>query len=139
MEKAIINKIIEINRCCLPLVNSFYNDKSCGIYKTSELVLFEIYSKSSFSANSIAKKLNLTRGYVGKIIKQHEYNGLLMRKESGDDRRILLLELTPKGTTYAETIIENKNNLLIQKYSQLSPLEQSELLEAFNTITKILK
>lgn len=139
MEKAIINKIIEINEYCLPIAKLILKNNTLGVYSTEELLLMEIYSRSICSASSFAKKFGFSRSYVGRLIKQHEKNFLIIRSNSQDDKRILQLSLTPKGKTYTESIIRKNNSELCEKLSLLSDSEQKELIDAFCIITNILK
>ena len=139
MEKVIINKIIEINECCLPIAKLILKNNTLGAYSTEELLLMELYAGNINSASSFAKKFGYSRNYVGKIIKQHEKKSLILRSKSPDDGRILLLSLTPKGKTYTETLIKKNNSELCEKLSLLSESDQNELIGAFNTITNILK
>lgn len=139
MEKAIINKIIEINECCLPISKLILKNNTLGAYSTEELLLMEIYARNICSASSFAKKFGFNRSYVGRIIRAHEKNSLITRTRSRDDERILLLALTPKGKTYTESLIKKNNSELCEKLSLLSSTEQNELIGAFNIITNILK
>ncbi|MBQ4562292.1 MAG: MarR family transcriptional regulator [Clostridia bacterium] len=139
MEKAIINKIIEINECCLPIARLILKNNTLGAYSTEELLLMEIYSRNVCSASSFAKKFGFSRSYVGRMIRQHENNSLISRTRSQDDERVLMLTLTPKGKTYTESIIKKNNSELCEKLSLLSDSEQKELVEAFCIITNILK
>ena len=139
MEKAIINKIIEINKYCLPIAKLILKNNTLGIYSTEELLLMELYSENVCSASSFAKKFGFSRSYVGRMIKQHEKNSLITRISSPDDKRVLLLSLTNKGKSYTETIIERNNSELCEKLSLLSDPEQKELMNAFCIITNILK
>lgn len=139
MEKAIINKIIEINECCLPISKLFLNNNTLGMYTTTELFLMDVYSRRSATAVSFIKKYGLSQGYVGRIARKLEKDGMLIRTQSEDDSRYMLLSLTDKGKSFIETTVRKKNSELCEKLSLLSEAEQSELIAAFCTITDILK
>lgn len=139
MEKAIINKIIEINECCLPISRLFLNNNTLGTYTTTELFLMDVYSRKSTTAVSFIKKYGLSQGYVGRIARKLEKDGMLIRTQSEDDSRYMLLSLTDKGKTFIEAVIKERNSALCEKLSLLSEREQNELISAFCRITDILK
>ncbi len=139
MEKAIINKIIEINECCLPISKLILKNNTLGAYTTSELFLMDVYSGKTTSAASFIKNYGLSQGYVGRIARKLEKDGFLLRTQSTDDSRFMLLSLTDKGKTFTESTIRKNNSELCEKLSLLSDREQSELIAAFCKITDILK
>ena len=139
MEKAIINKIIEINECCLPISKLILKNNTLGAYTTTELFLMDVYSRKSTTAAAFIKNYGLSQGYVGRIARGLEKDGLVIRTRSEDDSRYMLLSLTEKGRTFIETTIRKNNSELCEKLSLLSEREQSELIAAFCKITDILK
>ena len=139
MEKAIINKIIEINECCLPISKLILNNNTLGAYSTSELFLMDVYSRKSITASGFAKNYGLSQSYVGKIARKLEKDGMLIRTQYEEDTRFILLSLTEKGKTFVESTIKTKNSALCEKLSLLSDGEQRELIAAFCKITDILK
>ncbi len=139
MEKAIINKIIEINECCLPISKLILNNNTLGAYSTSELFLMDVYSRKAITASGFAKNYGLSQSYVGKIARRLEKDGMLVRTQYEEDTRFILLSITEKGKTFIESTIKTKNSELCEKLSLLSDREQSELITAFCKITDILK
>ncbi|MBQ4561663.1 MAG: MarR family transcriptional regulator [Clostridia bacterium] len=139
MEKAIINKIIEINECCLPISKLILNNNTLGAYSTSELFLMDVYSRKNITASGFAKNYGLSQSYVGKIARRLEKDGMLVRTQYEEDTRFILLSITEKGKTFIESTIKTKNSELCEKLSLLSDREQSELITAFCKITDILK
>lgn len=139
MEKAIINKIIEINECCLPISKLILKNNTLGAYSTSELFLMDVYSRKNITASGFAKNYGFSQSYVGKIARRLEKDGMLVRTQYEEDTRFILLTLTEKGKAFIESTIKTKNSELCEKLSLLSDREQSELITAFCKITDILK
>lgn len=139
MKKAIINKIIEINECCLPISKLILNSNTLGIYSTPELFMMDVYSRKAITASSFAKSYGLSQSYVGRIARKLEKDGMLIRTQYEEDTRYIVLNLTDKGKTFIESTITTKNSELCEKLSLLSEAEQSELIAAFCRITDILK
>ena len=139
MENAIINKIIEINENCLPISKLILKNNTLGVYSIPELLLLEIYSGRINAAAHFSKLHGLSKSYVGRIVNEHEKNGLLFRETYENDTRMLIIKLTPKGKTYTETVIQKNNSELYEKLSLLPDSEQKSLIDAFCIITNILK
>ena len=139
MEKAIINKIIEINEHCLPISKLILKNNTLGIYSIPELLLLDIYSGKINTAAHFSKLHGLSKSYVGRIVNAHENNGLLSRETYENDTRMLIIKLTPKGKTFTESIIQKNNSALYEKLSLLSDNDQKSLVDAFCVITNILK
>ncbi len=64
---------------------------------TEARVLFELAQSRSLTANALAKDLGLDAGYLSRVIRRLEADGLLRRAKSRQDGRQLLLEVTAKG------------------------------------------
>ncbi len=139
MEKAIINKIIEINECCLPISKLILKNNTLGAYSTTELFMMDVYSRKAITASGFAKNYGLSQSYVGKIARRLEKDGLLIRTQYEEDTRFMLLSLTDKGKTFIESTLQENNSELCEKLSLLSEREERELIAAFCKITDILK
>jgi DNA-binding MarR family transcriptional regulator/N-acetylglutamate synthase-like GNAT family acetyltransferase len=68
-------------------------------YSLAEVrVLYEIANGKDVSAAALATELALDPGYLSRILRRFQKNGLLRRETSPDDARRSLLTLTEKGT-----------------------------------------
>ena len=60
-------------------------------------VLYELAHRERPTASEVADGLRLDRGYLSRILRRFQNEGLLARTKSGDDARARFLALTPKG------------------------------------------
>src|SRR6202790_5318411 len=81
---------------------------SCASLGDSEFRVLEVLlHKGPLPVNTIGPKVWLTPGSISVAVDRLEKKGLVKRK-STDDRRVRLVELTPKGrTTIAKTFQEH--------------------------------
>src|SRR5690349_5791930 len=60
-------------------------------------VLYELYHNGAMSASDIISLLHIDKGYLSRLIKQFEKEKLIHRKQSKEDARSSLVELTATG------------------------------------------
>ena len=113
----------------------FYNS---GFNKSTIRVLYEIYNNIGCTASSIAKKLNVHRTLVGKIVSFLEKEQYLTRTQCPEDERKLILHLTDKGKTYIECQMKDSSDAVAKKIASLNEIDRNKLMEAFTTIQTIL-
>src|SRR5579884_2768638 len=69
-----------------------------GPYTLTETrVLYEIAHGAPIAPKTIAAALGLDPGYLSRIVARFEADGLVGRERSFEDRRSLMLRLTPAG------------------------------------------
>jgi len=76
----------------------------------------------------IAEVLMVTRGNITGLIDGLEEASLVTRDYCMDDRRLLYIELSPKGTRLLEELLPDLNVTLTQIVNQLSSMELQRLL-----------
>ncbi len=101
-------------------------------------VLYEIANGESPTASEIAEALGLDPGYLSRVSRKFEENGLLRKKTSGEDGRSVTLNLTARGRAAF-----NKLNALSEEQAAsilagLAPGTRMELLRCMGTIEDIL-
>lgn len=135
-----INRIREFNRFYMPSLSLLGNHYLGSEYSATEArVLFEIYENDGCRAADIAKAMNIDKSYLSRIIKNHEKNGYITRKVSESDMRAFALHLTDKGTDRTRELIEKSNDEIGNIVATLSEKDCTQLVDALNTVTAILK
>jgi DNA-binding MarR family transcriptional regulator/N-acetylglutamate synthase-like GNAT family acetyltransferase len=105
---------------------------------TEMRVLYELAHRERPTAGVLCKDLGLDPGYLSRMLRTFEKEGLLQRTESEADARQSLLSLTASGRktfTPLETHSQEQVSGLLEK---LSPIQQKRLLEAMHTIEELL-
>ena len=78
------------------------------------------------------------KGYFGKIVRSHEENGYILRKEASDDAHSYFPYLADNGKKRVEELIREFNEKIRIIMKDLSDDENKRLADGFNTITAIL-
>ncbi|HLV89356.1 MAG TPA: helix-turn-helix domain-containing GNAT family N-acetyltransferase [Candidatus Sulfotelmatobacter sp.] len=105
---------------------------------TEMRVLYELAHRSSPTAASLGNDLGLDPGYLSRMLRSFEKQGLIRRVPAPLDGRQSLLSLTGKGqrifTPYEKRSQEQVATLL----AKLSPDQQVRLLEAMHSVETLL-
>jgi DNA-binding MarR family transcriptional regulator/N-acetylglutamate synthase-like GNAT family acetyltransferase len=105
---------------------------------TEVRVLYELAHAPSATATQLTRDLDLDAGYLSRMLRRLEQNGLLRKSPSPDDRRQLELSLTAKGRkTFAE-LDERSNQQVAAMLERLPDPEQRRLVGAMAGIEGIL-
>ncbi len=97
-------------------------------------VLYELATRSKTQAKDVAEALGLDAGYLSRILKKFEKNGLVARAAAKHDKRAANLLLTSRGRAALRSL-----NLRADKQAQvvlgkLTARRRTELARAINTI-----
>lgn len=135
----IIKQIRDFNRVytnILGLLNTHILDSSYTL--TEVRILLEISKTIDCTANTLITKLTIDRGYMSRIIKGFENNGLIMKKSSQADNRISFLSLTQRGKEILAEL-EGKSDLQVKGLiDHLSNDHQRKLVESMKFIKNTL-
>lgn len=115
-----IDQIREFNRfytVLLGFLNRNYLDSG---YSVTEIrILFELKQNKQMSANRLIDMLHLDKSYISRLIRSFEQKGLVTRTASPDDKRFLIIRLTPMGLAETEKLVAITNreiNELIRQF-----------------------
>lgn len=134
-----VEKVREFNRFYMPYMNLLGNHYLGSEYSVPEArVLFEIYSREGCNATYITRQMNLDKGYLSRILKKHEKRGYIHREQSVADGRSYALFLTNAGRRRTEDFIRKSNEEIETILRPLSSESQRELVEALNTVMRVL-
>jgi DNA-binding MarR family transcriptional regulator/GNAT superfamily N-acetyltransferase len=101
-------------------------------------VLYELAQRRNLTATDIGRELGLDLGYLSRILRRFERQGLIARTVSDADARQSLLHLTGKGRK-AFAPLETKSQDVVRGILRpLSPADQDRLLESMRSIRTIL-
>lgn len=138
LEEAVL-KIREFNRFYLPkfdLLNKNYLESE---YSNIEVrILFEIVENKECFAHKIAKKLKADKGYLSKILKKFEKNGLIERQIYKDDARLSKINPTSKCKQTVNELIEKTNQNTANIISNLNDKDCEKVIRAINIIIETL-
>lgn len=135
-----IEKIREFNRfytVLLGFLDRNYLDSGYSVTETR--LLFELKQNRRMSANQLIELLLLDKSYISRLIRNFEQRGLVTRSPSPDDRRALLIQLTPKGLCETERLIGMTDRRISALIGPLPPETTLSLCEAMETIMECFR
>lgn len=101
-------------------------------------VLYELYHNDALSASDIISLLHIDKGYLSRLLKQFEKKKLIHRKQSKEDARSSVLELTFTGKKEFEALNKVQDTRITTILDQLSAKECRKLLLHMNSVKSIL-
>jgi DNA-binding MarR family transcriptional regulator len=94
--------------------------------------LFITASKGETNLSTLAKDLRVTPGDVTGIIDRLVAQGLVNRKSSADDRRIIWLQPTDKGRDLLANLMESQTRHMVYILEYMSLEDLKSLLSGFS-------
>jgi MarR family 2-MHQ and catechol resistance regulon transcriptional repressor len=76
---------------------------------------------------TLGQKLLRSGGNVTLVIDNLEKHGLVRRERQTEDRRTIVIHLTPKGLRLIKRVIPGHAKMILKEMSQLEPNEQEDL------------
>lgn len=101
-------------------------------------VLQQLSQRQGATANTIARELDLDRGYLSRILRDLVKRDLVTRKRSASDGRQRLLALTTEGREAFAVLDRRANEQVGNMLRALPSSRQSRLISAMDSIENIL-
>jgi len=127
--------------------NRFYTQKigilsdaplKSGLSLTESRVLYELAHRDSPTASEIKRDLGLDQGYLSRILRRFEKQGLLKRTQSATDRRQSRIALTRKGRAFFARIDRTWQQATGALIEPLAGARRQELVSAMEGIRALL-
>lgn len=123
-----LDLIIKLSRCAdsvnhrleQPLLESGLTTSQFG-------VLEALWHLGPLCLSDLAKKLLKTGGNLTLVVRNLERDGFVRRKQTKEDRRFYLVQLTAKGEKLIRKVFRQHLGRLIKVMGALQPAEQQEL------------
>ncbi len=109
-----------------------------GFTLTEARVLYELAQRDGQSARDLARNLSLDPGYLSRILKKFEKDGLLAKQTSAGDARRSDLTLTGRGHDAFEPLNRNSRKQMSNLLQPLSPGQRAALVKSMGTIERLL-
>jgi DNA-binding MarR family transcriptional regulator/N-acetylglutamate synthase-like GNAT family acetyltransferase len=108
-------------------------------YSLSEVrVLYEIAHRGHCTASQLIETVGMDGGYLSRLLKSFEKNGLLSRRQSQTDGRTYFLQLTAKGRRLMKTLDARSDKQIAGVLEPLSSAQQQSVAGAMQTIQQVL-
>ena len=104
----------------------------------TNLALLRIYKKKTTRIGDLSKEMHVSAPTITGVIDRLLRNGYLRRLSSREDRRVVNVELTPKGKILAEHILSEINKRWYRILIHLTEEEREDYLRILKKITEVL-
>lgn len=133
-----VDQIREFNRFYTVLLGFLNrNYLNSGYSVTETRILFELKQRERMSANRLIDLLHLDKGYVSRLIRNFEQKGMVTRTPAPEDKRTLMIQLTSKGRTETEKLIDITNLEIYKLIGQLDPEACDDLCHSMKKVMDI--
>jgi DNA-binding MarR family transcriptional regulator/GNAT superfamily N-acetyltransferase len=105
---------------------------------TQARVLYELAHRRDGTATDIAASLGLDHGYLSRILRSFEQQGLIAKRRGEEDGRQWLLSLTTKGHKAFAALDHRSQNDMGAMLRDLSEDEQARVVAAMGTIETLI-
>ena len=98
-------------------------------------VLAQVSAAEGSTQQELADRLLVTKGNISQLLSKMERAGLIIRRREGRVSRILL---TDDGRRLAEAVVPRHEDFIAERFSRVSPEEQSQLLRLLRKLDRAL-
>ena len=134
-----IEAIRAFNRYYTGLIGLLNDHLLDSEYSLAEVrILYEINTNQPVSASRIMSEMDIDKGYLSRVMKLFEKNGLISKQVSGEDARVTLVSLTPKGSTLFNELNAASNQQIETLINKLTKEEQRTLIGHMQAIRALL-
>lgn len=105
---------------------------------TETRVLYEIAHRDRVTASDLVRELGIDAGYLSRLLRGFEKQGLVARKSAKEDARQSLLALTAAGRRAFAPQEDVSRRVLSPLIERLAPEDRARLVNAMETITQLL-
>ena len=105
---------------------------------TEVRVLYEIAHRDGATAARLADDLGIDRGYLSRMLRRFETQGLLRRTASAEDARARLLGLSAKGRRTFSALNARQESEIAALLAPLTPAQQQRVVSAMTEIQGVL-
>ena len=90
------------------------------------------------SPSNIAKEVQLSQATVTNLVDRMERNGLILRKKSNEDKRVVEVHLTETGKKMIDLAPEPLQAGFLREYRKLERWEQHQLIGSMQRIAVLM-
>lgn len=112
--------------------------KQFGLTGPQLIILSEISQTDEITASDISKVISLSQATVTGVLDRLEKRGYVVRKQSKQDRRRALVELTASGKHILETAPPLMQESFIEQFVELQTWEQHMILSSLHRLVAMM-
>ena len=133
-----------VGESMIAISREFMKQQTGEFYKAKitlpQLAILDLLNRSGeLSMSDMARFMNVTTAAMTGIIDRLVRDGYVMRIPDPDDRRVIKIKLTAKGSSAAKNILEQRRRLITKIFGVLSRDEREEYIKILTRIQDGLK
>ena len=101
-------------------------------------VLYELAHRPEATASDLIRELGLDAGYLSRMLKKFEDQGLIRRAPAEDDARRAVIALTPEGRDAFAPLDRGSQEGVVAMLDKIAPPDRNRLVAATKTIARLL-
>lgn len=101
-------------------------------------LLYQLMLLGTVSMTEVSDRLEITKPAVTNLVDRLEEKKCLKRTPHAEDRRVILLEILPKGKKIIAEIQGRSLDLLLKAYDQFSEKEHKVISCFYATVSKVM-
>ncbi len=134
MKKSVKEQIEILNSAMSRVMNVYENlAKKYGLNYNSLMVLYTMYELDICTQKAISQRWLIPKQTVHSILKEFEKKGYIYLEPYESDKREKVINLTPEGRIFADSILEKVNYIEEKTMYNIGEKTRRELVE--NTMT----
>lgn len=122
---ALSREIIKLYKPYLDQLNLTY---------TQYVAMLVIWEEKKIVFKELGKRLHLDSGTLTPVLKKLEFMGIIEKYRTKEDDRVVMIELTEKGSALKEKVLEIPEKIACQL-----KIDEDEAIQFKNSLDKILK
>jgi DNA-binding MarR family transcriptional regulator/GNAT superfamily N-acetyltransferase len=135
-----VTAVREFNRFYTAQIGLLEDGLLSSPYSLTEVrVLFELARGGATFAGEIVNMLRLDPGYLSRILKGFETQGLIERRRSETDGRASIVRLTRQGRAVFDPLDQRASEQVAEMLAPLRPVERARLLDSMAVIRRTLE
>ncbi|MHB1133369.1 MAG: bifunctional helix-turn-helix transcriptional regulator/GNAT family N-acetyltransferase [Chloroflexota bacterium] len=137
--EARVQAVRRFNRFYTQVIGVLRQDYLSSPFSLAEVrVLYELAHRPRLTASELCRDLDLDPGYLSRILRGFQRQGLLEREHSAADGRQRHLWLSARGREVFAPLHERSSEQIAGLLARLSEDEQERLLAAMHTVERLL-
>ena len=138
MDTTMVRKVRSFNRTVTQRIGALQDEYlASGRPLGASRLLWEI-GEGTTDVRSLRTRLDLDSGYLSRLLRSLEDEGLVAGEPDATDRRVRRVRLTAAGEREHGTLDERSDDLARSVLGSLRPTDQERLVDAMDVITRLL-
>jgi DNA-binding MarR family transcriptional regulator len=136
-----VSRVRSFNRIVTQRVGALYDEYlACGRPLGASRLLWEIESgpPGGTDLRSLRSRLDLDSGYLSRLLRRLEDEGLVRLQPDQSDQRVRLVRLTPAGRRELRVLNRRSDDLARSLLDPLSTRQRERLADAMGTVERLL-